>query len=272
VTPPSGFCRRALSSSRPLHVDAECVRSGAACCKHPTPTSPLSPLVRRRSRSPDAFSAGIIHQRRRDVTERDERPRVRGYACCYGAVQRGLSLRADQYAPIADCSEVVIVPRWASFGWWDGGVVGGEVGTIRGRQGERVAGRLAGSGPARLLDRWLARCIGNQGTWSAAVERLDAVLLGLDSPTRRCSLVHADGVRDCISRAAGLFRPVAGEPPRQPGGSVVRSEQSEGRNNRRCSEIGTTPIPVAVNAGFEPAGARGSCCASTGTSGTSPTS
>jgi hypothetical protein len=140
-------------------------------------------------------------------------------------------------APIADCADLVIVPTCAWISLCGRAIGGGEVGTIRGRQGERVAGRPAGSGPARVLDRWLARCVGNQGTWSAAVERLDAVLLGLDS----CSLVHSDGVRDCVGRAAGLFRPVAREPPRQPGGSVVRSAQSRGRHNRRCSDLGTTP-------------------------------
>ena len=46
---------------------------------------------------------------------------------------------------IADCSEVVIVPRWASFGGWDVRMGGGEVGTIRGCRGTRAAGRLAGS-------------------------------------------------------------------------------------------------------------------------------
>ena len=100
---------------------------------------------------------------------------------------------------------------------------------MRGRQGERVA----------VLRRVTARggCSidGSYSAWASKepdqhqAEQLRAVVLGLVT----CSVVHADVVRGCVSRGAGLFRPRARETRCQPARSASMSEQSEGRNNRR---------------------------------------
>jgi hypothetical protein len=69
------------------------------------------------------------------------------------------------------------------------------------------------------------------------VERLHAVLLGRVMR----SVVHAGVVRGCVRRGAGLFRPRAREGRCRPARPAVMSEQSRGRNNRCCSDVGTTP-------------------------------
>ena len=95
-------------------------------------------------------------------------------------------------------------------------------------------GRRAGSGTARLLDRWLAVCVAPKEPGRQRVERLDAVVLGLDT----CSLVHRMWCATAISQAAGLFRPGAHENRCQP------ARVPSPRNNR---EVGTIGVLRAVS-------------------------
>ena len=119
-----------------------------------------------------------------------------------------------------------------------------KVGTIRGRQEERVGIPRAGSGTGSCsIDGSYSAWASNESDEHQA-ERLHAVVLGMVM----CSVVHADVVRGGVSRGAGLFRPRARETRCRPGRSAFRSEQSQGRNNRRCSDIGTTPIQGAAAA------------------------
>ncbi len=103
--------------------------------------------------------------------------------------------------------------------------------------GEQLAGWRAGSGAARhSIDGSLsARPTKEPGQQQG--EQPHAVVLGLDT----CSVVHADAVRDCVGRGVRLFRPGVRENRCQLGPSALMSEQSRGRNNRRCSDVGTTP-------------------------------
>jgi hypothetical protein len=115
---------------------------------------------------------------------------------------------------------------------------GDEVGTIRRRQGERVVRRrpdtpLGGCSIDRPLSAWASKEPGQH-----QVERLHAVPFGRVV----CSIVHAGVVRGCVGREAGLFRPRARQNRCRPARPAVMSEQSRGRNNRCCSDLGTTPI------------------------------
>jgi hypothetical protein len=86
----------------------------------------------------------------------------------------------------ADCSDIVIVPTCARMGPPGQGNRREKVGTIRGRQGERVAGRRSGSGAGRcsidgLFSAWQSKEPAQQ-----QVEQLHAVVLGL----AMCSVLH----------------------------------------------------------------------------------
>ena len=146
--------------------------------------------------------------------------------------------------PIADCSEVVIVPTCAGIGPPGRASDTRRSATIRGRQEERVGIPRAGSGTGSCsIDGSYSAWASNESDEHQA-ERLHAVVLGMVM----CSVVHADVVRGGVSRGAGLFRPRARETRCRPGRSAFRSEQSQGRNNRRCSDIGTTPSRGAPGA------------------------
>jgi hypothetical protein len=104
----------------------------------------------------------------------------------------------------------------------------------------RRASSGSAGGPARSLDRWLALCAGNQGGEldRQQVERLDAVVLSLQH-----LLARSPGWGARHHQPSSPIVPTWRQRKPLPARSrVLTSEQSRCRNNRCCSDIGTTPI------------------------------
>ena len=142
-------CLRRGSTGRSWPAWTGAGRPSRRRCRHvPTTRKSAAPILRR-ARCP---RDGAVH--RTVGTEL-----TCGAVLCIASCERG--------APIADCSDLVIVPTCAES------PAGRRnrrenVGKIRGRQGERVAVRGAGSGAGRVLDRWVVLGVGIEETRSAS--------------------------------------------------------------------------------------------------------